>query len=71
MKNILKLLNFTYDSNRENFYQLMYAIYVVHLYKIIDNSIFFSCVLISIRMLYNRRFNLFNIIFANYTILKL
>ena len=41
MKNILKLLNFTYDSNRENFYQLMYAIYAVHLYKTIDVLIFF------------------------------
>ena len=71
MKSILNLLNFTHDLNRENFYELMYAAYAVFLCKIIDASVLFSRVLIRIRMLYNCRLNLLDIIFADYAISKL
>ena len=71
MKSILNLLNFTHDLNREDFHELMYAAYVVHLCKTIDVLIFFSCVSIRIRMLYNCRLNLLDIIFADYAISKL
>ena len=71
MKSILRLLDFTHDSNRENFYELIYAAYVVHLCKTVDVLMFFSRVLIRVRMLYDRRLNLFDIIFAENRISKL